>query len=378
MDKIGKDEVVVFLRPIVTGRSTYYTGKINFKDRQPMVITSTWKTYPGELRAGDEMLFIKFDQEKTFEKIVYRTGIGSSLEDKDKSDAVAQMCKHNITVVKYGPKNDNMTGEPMFTLEFQSERINSEAELMLKKYSIMNKVMALSPQEKADVAFRYGINAIGLTNMDLFVKLCDFNSGALMTDIIPDGEEMSAMDHFITHYDPTNLMEELKLAANKALNIGIITKNVNGFFLNKEHVGMNMANLLDYLNSNPTAYKYIKEEIAAKSLPVKDDMGENASPMVDTKKIVDEAIRFQRLKEFGKSIRAQGAHMTKDFNKLKESVINAQHVQAQLAMYNIPWNRKWNNHADAYETIKHKTIERQALGEEIYDPEKNDKIVVEW
>lgn len=370
-------EQTVTLRPMKVGAQRYYTGKINLKTGEPHWITSTMKTYSSsQLRLGDEMLMIKFNVDKTFQTWTYKTGEDAKAHDKEMERAIAIMTKHPQTKVLYGPKNDNANGEPLFTLEFQSERINKEAEMLIRKYDIMNKVMSLTPQEKSDVAFRYGINAIGMTNMDLFVRLCDFNSGALMNDIIPDGEQESAMDHFLESYNTLNAMEELKIVLNKALHYNIFVRNNNGYFLDKEHVGMTKENLIDYLNTNPNMFKFIKEEVERKSTPVLDDIFGSVPKNVDIEKITAEAITLNKMREMGKALRIRGYNNIKDLELFAKNLINGQHLKNELDMYGMRWNRKWECIEEAVETLKHKRIERLDLGQEIYVRDDESKSII--
>lgn len=380
-------EMTATLRPVKAGQKIHFTGKVVLPNGDPVWITQSSKNNPSmayqapALRQNDQMLYVKFDEEQTFLKLKWNVddlGNGVSHFDKEMKQVVSWLGKHTQVSVLYGERNENQRGDHLFTLSFESEKVNKEAEALFKKYDVFSKLVSMTGEEKAKIAFRYGINALNMTNLDLLVRLGDFNSGILMSDIIPDGEQKAYIDHFLESYAPDNHIDDLKIVVNQGIACEVFTKNANGFFLEKEHIGLRTENIIAYLDKNPDILKYVRGEIARKSTPIVDDTEIGTPKNVNVPEMQKNAVKLTSMQEMAKKLRVRGWAVTKNMDLLAKALVDAQHIKAEMEMYGLRWSRKWQWIDECEGTLRLTRRERADSGMEIYNPELNKDIITEW
>lgn len=202
----------------------------------------------------------------------------SEAVDWKKEHAISIIAQHEKVECLFGTPNKNLRGEALFTLEYEGHRNTSFADLNILKNQVFNKYLPMGLSEKADVAFYYGVNAVNLKkHSEHIVKMADFQNGILMQDIIPMGETMSPMRHFLNKYGKENITVR-KLVTQKAIIYQLIQKNEKGYFFEQEYIGNTPENVYTYLEINPQIMEFLQKEINNRDKTIEDDMVEQVIP----------------------------------------------------------------------------------------------------
>lgn len=270
----------VVLRSLFPDRTTYFTGRINIRDKKDwktitkgVNITQQFEVYFGEVNPARPCWRIRFDQERTSYFIEWKEVNGEPKTDQDKQrkSAAEWLSQHEKVKPLFGKPNTNILGEPTFSLEWEGMRNTSVADANDLKFEVYAKMRKMSAEEKRDCAFFYGINASTLLHSQLINRLGDFENGILMSDVVRDGEKISPREHFLTLYGKESFTD-VKLLTKKCLIYNLITSDNKGYWFNQEFIGITLENIYEYMNANSGVTDLLKREVAKKENPVEDDM----------------------------------------------------------------------------------------------------------
>jgi hypothetical protein len=141
----------------------------------------------------------------------------------------------------------------LFTCVLQHKIIDNEVETLNENMDIALKCLALSFEEKHDLAFALGIDARSLTHKELISRLI----GPNLT-----GDAITRKNVFLHYYTSIESDRNVKVYAHKALTLGII-KLENGFYrVGGRTLGSNERDVIDMCHSDKDFfYGFIKVEV---------------------------------------------------------------------------------------------------------------------
>jgi hypothetical protein len=166
--------------------------------------------------------------------------------------AVVDFYMNHPLVETKGHTNSNLINA-LFTCVLQHKIIDNEVETLNENMDIALKCLALSFEEKHDLAFALGIDARSLTHKELISRLI----GPNLT-----GDAITRKNVFLHYYTSIESDSNLKVYAHKALTLGII-KLENGFYrVGGRTLGSNERDVIDMCHSDKDFfYGFIKVEV---------------------------------------------------------------------------------------------------------------------
>ena len=131
--------------------------------------------------------------------------------------------------------------------------VDNEVETLTENLDIALKCLALSFEEKADLAYALGIDARGLTHKELVSRLI----GPNLT-----GDAITRKNVFVHFYESADTDRKVKVYAQKAITLGII-KLENGYYrVGGRTLGSNERDVIDMCQSDKDFfYGFIKVEV---------------------------------------------------------------------------------------------------------------------
>jgi hypothetical protein len=166
--------------------------------------------------------------------------------------AVVDFYMNHPLVQTEGHQNPNLING-LFTLVLQHKIVDNEVSNMNENLDIALKCLALSFEEKHDLAFALGIDARNLTHKELVSRLI----GPNLT-----GDAITRKNVFVHFYDSLGVDRNIKVYAQKAITLGII-KLENGYYrVGGRTLGSNERDVLDMCQSDKDFfYGFIKVEV---------------------------------------------------------------------------------------------------------------------
>ena len=180
-------------------------------------------------------------------------------------------------------ENPNLVNN-LFTVVMQHKVVDEEVGKMNKNLDLAMKVLALSYEEKYDLAFSLGIDARALTHKELIARLVGCN---LTGDAITSA---SSTEHFLTLVDSDR---KVNVYVNKAISAGIII-NDNGYYRSGSRtLGSQVRDVIDACSADKDFfYGYLVVEVdklVSGVIEAKDDMTES-----DLTSVVQEKVKSVR------------------------------------------------------------------------------------
>lgn len=211
-------------------------------------------------------------------------------EDTNKDEILwAEKLKRHVLV-----KSDGNTNclNPIFQINDSKKNLNKKVEDIKLKLMVGNMINGMRISEMCNIAYYKGEDISKLNAEQIYLKLCDFNTGILMKN------PQETIDSF---YNPD---KDIIITVNKAIVLEVI-KKVNGqYYIGQEIVGKDVASVVGYCKSNKQIYEnFIQREVENNDkLPI--DMNEDS--------VVDNIIGMQKgakIKQYkgSRSIEEQGA-----------------------------------------------------------------------
>ena len=167
--------------------------------------------------------------------------------ESDKYNAAFNFFAKHMQIEVVGIKNPYLIGEPMFIMDFLNHRSINNVLKARKKNEVFNRVNGMSLQQKLDLALNYMPSLYGKRHSEIMDQLVDFDKGLLMQE--------AYIDDFLEKYNPNNLSVSMNTYVNKAIQIGLITKSNNQYFIHgNEFVGTDVASIVGHFSKDPDTY----------------------------------------------------------------------------------------------------------------------------
>lgn len=166
--------------------------------------------------------------------------------------AVVDFYMNHPLVQTEGHQNPNLING-LFNCVLQHKIVDNEVSNMNENLDVAIKCLALSFEEKSDLAFALGIDARGLTHKELVSRLI----GPNLT-----GDAVTRKNVFAHFYESADTDRKVKVYAQKAITLGII-KLENGYYrVGGRTLGSNERDVIDMCQSDKDFfYGFIKVEV---------------------------------------------------------------------------------------------------------------------
>ncbi len=166
--------------------------------------------------------------------------------------AVVDFYMNHPLVQTEGHQNINLING-LFTCVLQHKIVDNEVSNLNENMDVALKCLALSFEEKADLAYALGIDARGLTHKELVSRLI----GPNLT-----GDAITRKNVFVHFYESADTDRKVKVYAQKAITLGII-KLENGYYrVGGRTLGSNERDVIDMCQSDKDFfYGFIKVEV---------------------------------------------------------------------------------------------------------------------
>lgn len=166
--------------------------------------------------------------------------------------AVVDFYMNHPLVQTEGHQNSNLING-LFNCVLQHKIVDNEVATLTENLDVALKCLALSFEEKADLAYALGIDARGLTHKELVSRLI----GPNLT-----GDAITRKNVFVHFYESADTDRKVKVYAQKAITLGII-KLENGYYrVGGRTLGTNERDVIDMCQSDKDFfYGFIKVEV---------------------------------------------------------------------------------------------------------------------
>jgi hypothetical protein len=166
--------------------------------------------------------------------------------------AVVDFYMNHPLVQTEGHQNSNLING-LFNCVLQHKIVDNEVATLTENLDVALKCLALSFEEKADLAYALGIDARGLTHKELVSRLI----GPNLT-----GDAITRKNVFVHFYESADTDRKVKVYAQKAITLGII-KLENGYYrVGGRTLGSNERDVIDMCQSDKDFfYGFIKVEV---------------------------------------------------------------------------------------------------------------------
>lgn len=132
-------------------------------------------------------------------------------------------------------ENPNLVNH-LFTVVMQHKVVDQEVDAMNNNLDLGLKVLALSYEEKYDLAFSLGIDARGLSHKELISRLVGSNlNGEAIS-------QASSTNHFL---DMVDTDRKINVYVNKAITAGIIKQEGNSYRSGTKTLGSQVRDVID-------------------------------------------------------------------------------------------------------------------------------------
>ena len=182
-------------------------------------------------------------------------------DDENKTDLVwAEKIKRHSLV--RCPGNDNCQRPIFECIDTRKEMTKKVNDIKLKLMA-GNMINAMNVSQMRDVAYFKGQDVSRMTSEQIFLTLCDFNTGVLMQDPQQSLDSFDSPDRNVI------------TIVNKAIALDVIKQNNGLYYVGQEQVGKDVAAIVDYCKSNKNLYEsFIQREVQKNDrLPI--DMNED-------------------------------------------------------------------------------------------------------
>lgn len=166
--------------------------------------------------------------------------------------AVVDFYMNHPLVQTEGHQNPNLING-LFTCVLQHKIVDNEISNLSENLDVALKCLALSFEEKADLAYALGIDARGLTHKELISRLI----GPNLT-----GDAITRKNVFTHFHESADTERKVKVYAQKAITLGII-KLENGYYrVGGRTLGSSERDVIDMCQSDKDFfYGFIKVEV---------------------------------------------------------------------------------------------------------------------
>jgi len=233
----------ITLRPIEQGNHTVkFTGEYyDAKNRsQVYLLTNKQIVINRELAKGEQVFSNLFSPTKKSYLFDY--------DDENRTDvAWAEKLKRHSLVSC--PGNDNCQRAIFECIDTRKEMTKKVNDLKLKTM-VANMINNMQVSQMRDLAYFKGKNVSRMTSEQIFLTLCDFNTGVLMQNPQESLDSFNSPDRAVT------------TVVNKAIALDVIKLNNGLYYVGQEQVGKDVPAIVDYCKSNKNLYEsFILREV---------------------------------------------------------------------------------------------------------------------